>query len=59
MSNPLRNTDPNDDPVTYSASQLPEGLSINPQTGVVSGTIDLRRPKKRVRTRRNVLEVSN
>jgi hypothetical protein len=42
MSNSLRNTDPNDDPVTYSASGLPDGLSINSGTGVVTGTIDLR-----------------
>jgi hypothetical protein len=31
--------DPNDDPITYSASNLPPGLSVDPSTGVVSGTI--------------------
>jgi len=31
--------DPNDDPITYSAANLPPGLSVDPSTGVVSGTI--------------------
>jgi hypothetical protein len=31
-------TDPDGDPVTFSASGLPPGLSINPATGVISGT---------------------
>ena len=31
--------DPNDDPITYSALNLPPGLSVDPSTGVVSGTI--------------------
>jgi hypothetical protein len=42
MSNPIRNTDPNDGPVPHSASGLPDGLALNPRTGVISGTIDLR-----------------
>jgi hypothetical protein len=32
-------TDPDGDPLTYAASGLPTGLSINPSTGLVSGTI--------------------
>ena len=31
-------TDPNGDPLTYSASGLPPGLSINPANGLISGT---------------------
>ena len=31
--------DPNGDPVTYSASNLPKGLSIDPITGKISGTV--------------------
>jgi YVTN family beta-propeller protein len=34
----LTATDPNSDPLTYSASSLPPGLSINSTTGVISGT---------------------
>jgi Domain of unknown function (DUF4347)/Putative Ig domain/Bacterial Ig domain len=33
-------TDPNGDPLTYTATNLPAGLSINPVTGVISGTLD-------------------
>jgi len=32
--------DPDDDLLTFSAPVLPEGLSINPNTGLISGTID-------------------
>lgn len=32
-------TDPDSDPITYSATGLPLGLSIHPFTGVISGTI--------------------
>jgi large repetitive protein len=33
-------SDPDGDTLTYAATGLPAGLSINPTTGVVSGTID-------------------
>lgn len=33
-------TDPDGDTLTYSATGLPAGLTINPTTGVISGTID-------------------
>ncbi len=33
-------SDPNGDPLTYSATGLPAGLSINTSTGVITGTID-------------------
>jgi hypothetical protein len=32
--------DVEDDPLTFSATNLPSGLAINPMTGVISGTID-------------------
>ncbi len=32
--------DPNGDPLTYSATGLPAGLSIDPNTGLITGTID-------------------
>ena len=32
-------SDPNGDPLTYSASNLPKGLSIDPATGIISGTV--------------------
>ena len=32
-------SDPNSDPLTYSATGLPPGLSINPTTGLINGTI--------------------
>jgi len=31
-------SDPNNDPLSYSATELPAGLSINASTGVISGT---------------------
>lgn len=34
-------TDPDGDALTYSASGLPPGLTINPVTGVISGTVSL------------------
>ncbi len=33
-------SDPDGDTLTYSATGLPAGLTINPTTGVISGTID-------------------
>ena len=32
-------SDPNGDPLTFDASNLPRGLTINPATGLVTGTI--------------------
>ncbi|MEO0878538.1 MAG: Ig-like domain-containing protein, partial [Pseudomonadota bacterium] len=32
--------DPDGDPLTFSATGLPPGLSIDPMTGVISGTVD-------------------
>jgi CSLREA domain-containing protein len=32
-------SDPNADTLTYSATNLPDGIAINPNTGVVSGTL--------------------
>ncbi len=32
-------TDPDGDTLTYSASGLPDGISINPSTGAISGTL--------------------
>ena len=32
-------TDPNGDPLTFTASNLPAGLSIDPRTGLVTGTV--------------------
>ena len=39
ISVPISATDVNDDPITFSATGLPTGLSINPSTGLISGTI--------------------
>jgi hypothetical protein len=33
--------DPDGDPVTYAASGLPAGLTINPLTGLISGTLSI------------------
>ncbi len=33
-------TDPDGDPLTYAATNLPPGLSISPTTGLITGTID-------------------
>ena len=35
----IQATDPDGNPLTYSATGLPQGLSINPNTGLVTGTI--------------------
>src|SRR5207248_3101193 len=35
----IRASDPDNDALTYSATGLPPGLSINPTTGLISGTI--------------------
>ncbi|NNE69689.1 MAG: DUF1929 domain-containing protein [Rhodothermales bacterium] len=32
--------DPENDPITYGASGLPDGLSVNPSTGLISGTLE-------------------
>ena len=32
-------SDPDEDPLTYSATGLPDGLSIDPSSGLISGTI--------------------
>ena len=34
-------TDPDGDPLTYAAANLPPGLAINTSTGLITGTIDL------------------
>jgi Calx-beta domain-containing protein/putative Ig domain-containing protein/SdiA-regulated protein len=34
-------TDPESDPLTYSANNLPAGLGIDPGTGLISGTLEL------------------
>ena len=39
ISLPLSATDPDDDNLTWSASNLPDGLSIDENSGVISGTI--------------------
>ncbi|MHB1423596.1 MAG: beta strand repeat-containing protein [Gemmataceae bacterium] len=36
----LSSTQVDNDPITYSASNLPTGLSINADTGLISGTVD-------------------
>ena len=38
LSFPINATDPNGDPLTYSASNLPTGATINPDTGIFSWT---------------------
>jgi len=39
VSLPITATDPDGTPLTFSATGLPPGLSINPTTGVISGTL--------------------
>lgn len=33
-------SDPDSDPLRYSATGLPKGLTLDPETGIISGTID-------------------
>src|SRR5262249_17356754 len=35
----IQASDPDGDPLTFSATGLPTGLSINPTTGLISGTL--------------------
>ena len=42
-------SDPNGDPLTYSASNLPKGLSIDPATGIISGTVAGQRRVRQLR----------
>ncbi len=37
----LSATDPNNDPIAYSATGLPDGLNLNTQTGLISGQTSL------------------
>jgi hypothetical protein len=39
VSLPISATDPNGDSMAWSASGLPDGLSIDPNTGIISGTV--------------------
>lgn len=39
VSLPISASDPDGQPLTYSASGLPTGLSINPTTGIITGTL--------------------
>ena len=39
MSLQLAASDPDGNPLTYSATGLPAGLGINPNTGLISGTL--------------------
>ncbi|NNC80353.1 MAG: CSLREA domain-containing protein, partial [Acidimicrobiales bacterium] len=42
ISLPVAASDPDDeDTLTYSATNLPDGLSINPATGLISGTLSI------------------
>ena len=43
-------SDPDGDTLTWSASGLPPGLSIDPAGGVISGTLVLRSGRSRLRT---------
>src|SRR6185436_10032881 len=36
---PIVASDPDGQPLTYSATGLPPGLSVNPTTGIISGTL--------------------
>jgi hypothetical protein len=37
---PIVASDPDGDPITFTATGLPPGLAINPTTGVISGSLD-------------------
>jgi hypothetical protein len=39
VSLPLAGSDPDGNPLTYSATNLPPGAGINASTGVISGTL--------------------
>ncbi len=39
ISLPINATDPEGDPLTFSATGLPTGLTISPSSGVISGTV--------------------
>ena len=43
VSLPINASDPDNDPLSFSASDLPPGLSIHPTTGVIAGTVALER----------------
>ncbi|MEO1706898.1 MAG: Ig-like domain-containing protein [Pseudomonadota bacterium] len=39
ITNAFEDPNPDGDPLTYTAQGLPPGLTINPQTGIISGTL--------------------
>jgi hypothetical protein len=45
VSLPVTGSDPDGDTLTYSAGGLPPGLSINPATGLISGTLPAGSPE--------------